>query len=134
MIVRHIDEVKGTKSEVKAENWTSFRFLLARDGMGYSMHETHIHPNTETRMCYRNHLEAVYCVGGAGEIEEIANGNTHPIRPGTLYALNEHDDHKLRAGPEGLRLICVFNPPVTGEETHDKTGAYPAPAEMKAAS
>lgn len=132
MIVRHIDEVKGTRFEVEAENWTSYRFLLARDGMGFSMHETHIHPNTETRMWYKNHLEAVYCIEGEGEIEELASGKVHPIRPGTLYALNEHDEHKLRGGKRGLRLVCVFNPPVTGEETHDASGAYPLPAESGA--
>lgn len=131
MIVRHIDQIRGTRSEVEAENWTSTRFLLAADGMGYSMHETVIRPDTETRMHYKHHLETVYCVEGSGEIEEIANGKVHTIRPGTMYALNEHDEHKLRAGPERLRLVCVFNPPVTGEETHDASGAYPPPAEDK---
>lgn len=127
MIVRHIDETKGSAAQVNAKNWTSYRFLLAKDGMGFSMHETHIRPDSESHFCYRNHLEAVYCVGGEGEIEELATGTVHPIRPGTLYALNEHDDHKLRAGGKGLRLVCVFNPPVTGQETHDESGAYPAP-------
>lgn len=127
MIVRHIDETKGTSAQVDAKTWTSFRFLLAKDGMGFSMHETHIHPDTESHFWYKHHLEAVYCVGGQGEIEDLASGEIHPIRPGTMYALDEHDDHKLRAGPDGLRLVCVFNPPVTGQETHDESGAYPPP-------
>jgi len=29
-----------------------------------------------------------------------------------------------------MRLICVFNPPVTGREVHDQDGAYaPPPAD-----
>ncbi len=24
-----------------------------------------------------------------------------------------------------MRMICIFNPPLTGREVHDKTGAYP---------
>jgi len=127
MLVRHIDDIKGTRHEVKAKTWTSTRFLLAGDGMGYSMHETRIHPDTETHMHYKHHLEGVYCIEGTGEIEEAANGKVHPIRPGTLYALDQHDKHTLRAGSEGLRLVCVFNPPVTGEETHGEDGAYPPP-------
>lgn len=127
MIVRHIDDVKGTHAQVDAKNWTSVRFLLAKDGMGFSMHETIIKPDTETQMWYKHHLEAVYCVEGNGEIEDLATGKVHPIQTGTLYALDQHDRHKLRAGHNGLRLVCVFNPPVTGAETHDESGAYPPP-------
>jgi L-ectoine synthase len=24
-----------------------------------------------------------------------------------------------------MRMVCVFNPPLTGREVHDATGAYP---------
>jgi L-ectoine synthase len=23
-----------------------------------------------------------------------------------------------------MRMVCVFNPPITGKEVHDETGAY----------
>ena len=48
----------------------------------------------------------------------------HPIGPGTLYALDDHDRHILHADTL-LRMICVFNPPLVGPETHDADGAYP---------
>jgi L-ectoine synthase len=41
----------------------SRRFLLRKDGMGFSMHETILRAGTETHMWYANHLEAVYCIG-----------------------------------------------------------------------
>jgi L-ectoine synthase len=41
-----------------------------------------------------------------------------------LYALNGHERHHLRCSEE-MRLICVFNPPLSGKEVHDKDGAYP---------
>lgn len=132
MIVRSIEDIRGSRYEVDTPNWTSYRFLVARDGMGYSVHETIIRPMTETHMCYRHHLETVYCIEGRGEIEDLGTGEVHEIRPGTMYALDRHDEHLLRAGPEALRLVCVFNPPVTGEETHDASGAYPAPPQRRA--
>ena len=46
-----------------------------------------------------------------------------------MYALNLHDPHILRAFDEPMIMACVFNPPVTGAEVHDETGAYPALAE-----
>ena len=125
MIVRTLNQARGTHREVSAATWTSRRLLLADDRMGFSMHDTVIHAGTETRMCYRNHLEAVYCVGGRGTIEVLSTGEVHPITDGTLYALDQHDEHILRAETE-LRLVCVFNPPLVGGEVHDATGAYPA--------
>lgn len=125
MIVRALHETLGTDREVKAETWTSRRLFLADDRMGFSLHDTLIHPGTETRMHYKNHLEAVYCIAGSGSIEVIATGHRIPISAGTAYALDQHDEHILRADTE-MRMVCVFNPPVTGREVHDETGAYPA--------
>ena len=56
--------------------------------------------------------------------ELVETGEIHPLRPGTLYALDSHERHLLRARTE-MRMICVFNPPLTGREVHDSEGAYP---------
>lgn len=124
MIVKTLGETLATDHEIDTPNWTSRRLLLARDGMGFSMHDTIIKAGTETPMCYRHHLEAVYCIEGRGEVETTADGRVHPLEAGSLYALDRHDDHVLRAESE-MRMICVFNPPLTGREVHDETGAYP---------
>jgi L-ectoine synthase len=124
MIVRTLEQIRGGDREVHATTWTSRRLLLADDAMGFSLHDTVLHAGTETRMCYRNHLEAVYCIAGTGSIEVLATGETFAIAPGTVYALDQHDEHILRADSE-LRMVCVFNPPLVGKEVHDETGAYP---------
>ncbi|WP_145453295.1 ectoine synthase, partial [Staphylococcus epidermidis] len=92
--------------------------------MGFSYHDTIIYAGTETHIWYKNHLEAVYCVGGEGEIETVSDGKVYPIKDGTMYALDKNDEHYLRATKD-MRMICVFNPPLTGRETHDKDGVYP---------
>jgi L-ectoine synthase len=124
VIVRTLEMLRGTDREVHAETWSSRRLLLADDKLGFSMHDTLIHAGTETRMCYRNHLEAVYCVAGKGSIEVVETGEVFPITDGTVYALDKHDAHVLRAETE-LRMICVFRPALLGREVHDATGAYP---------
>ena len=128
MIVRHLDELRDTEREVEAPTWVSRRFLLARDGMGFSMHETVLYAGTETEMEYKHHVEAVYCIGGEGEIQLLPDGPSYAIRPGTLYALDGNERHVLRAKSE-LRMVCVFNPPVTGQEVHGPDGAYPPSSE-----
>jgi len=124
MIVRDRRDILGTEREVKGDGWTSRRLLLKKDGMGFSFHETIIPAKAELRLWYKNHLEAVYCVAGNGTIEDLASGETHQIHDGVIYALNNNDRHILRGGTEDMRLICAFNPPVTGRETHDSEGSY----------
>lgn len=124
MIVRTLDQIVGSERDVHADTWSSRRLVLADDGVGFSLHDTVIHAGTETTMWYRNHIEAVYCIAGEGTLEDTATGETHEIGAGSMYLLNLHDRHILRARTE-MRMVCVFNPPCTGRETHDADGVYP---------
>lgn len=125
MIVRRLEDIAGTDRDVEAPTFVSRRLLLARDGMGFSLHDTVLFAGTETEIHYQNHLEAVYCLEGMAEIVELdGDGKVHKIEPGVMYALDEHDRHLLRAITD-FRALCVFNPPVTGREVHDENGVYP---------
>jgi L-ectoine synthase len=123
MIVRDLEKERKTERYVESNGWDSTRLLLKGDKMGFSFHITRIHEGAELPMHYKNHLEAVYCIDGKGSIEDLATGETHEIKPGVIYALDQHDKHILRAERE-LVLACAFNPPVTGREVHDESGAY----------
>ncbi len=131
MIVRSLAEIENTPRDVAGPTWRSRRLLLEADGLGFSMHDTLIHAGTTTEMEYRHHLEAVYCVAGRGSVT-VVGGETFAIEPGTVYALDRHDRHVLVA-EETLRLVCVFNPPLTGRETHDESGSYPRSTEEETA-
>lgn len=126
MIVKNLyDDVINTDADVDTDQWNSRRLLLASDGMGFSLHDTIIKEGEDLHLWYKNHLEAVYCIEGEGEIVEKNDGMVHPIKEGTVYALNEHDQHILRANKGvNMRMVCVFNPPVTGREVHDEDGSY----------
>lgn len=124
MIVRSLDEIVGTDRDVRAPTFHSRRFLLRKDGMGFSLHDTVLHAGTETYIWYANHLEAVYCIEGEAEIELVETGETFSIGPGTMYALDGHEKHFLRARTD-FRALCVFNPALTGKEVHDEQGTYP---------
>nr|VFJ93228.1 MAG: L-ectoine synthase [Candidatus Kentron sp. LFY]VFJ95671.1 MAG: L-ectoine synthase [Candidatus Kentron sp. LFY] len=135
MIVRRLHEIMQTEREVMANNgnWISRRLLLHREKMGFSLHDTAILAGTETYIHYKNHVEAVYCVAGEGEIEDLETGEIHSISDGVLYALDNHERHYLRA-KSNMRLICVFNPALIGTETHDSEGSYPSIQENTAAA
>jgi len=124
VIVRRLKDTVDTERDVHATTWNSRRLLLRHEGMGFSLHDTILHAGTETKMHYKHHLEAVYCIAGRGRLHDLETGETHVIEEGTVYALDAHQRHVLIAETE-LRMVCVFNPPLSGEETHGPDGAYP---------
>ncbi|MEW5250090.1 ectoine synthase [Microbulbifer discodermiae] len=125
MIVRNLADANQSNRRVVSPdgNWESTRLLLKEDGMGFSFHITTIYAGADFYMHYQNHLEAVYCISGKGEVETQEDGKKHPIAPGTVYILDKHDQHTLRAFEE-LKMACVFNPPLNGKEVHNSDGAY----------
>ena len=125
MIIRKLKEIRAGDHNVKSDGWESARLLLADDGMGFSFHLTKMYAGTELKFHYKHHLEAVMVLKGTGTIEDLGTGEIHELRPGVLYVLNENDRHIVRPETDIL-TACVFNPPVTGREVHDETGAYPA--------
>lgn len=130
MIVRDLKSAEESQRRVVSPdgNWESTRMLLKEDNMGFSFHITTIYKGADFQMHYQNHLESVYCVSGEGEVETLADGKKYPIKPGTLYILDKHDKHILRAFEE-MQMACVFNPPLNGKEVHNAEGAYELEAE-----
>ncbi|MBL8628029.1 MAG: ectoine synthase [Rhodospirillaceae bacterium] len=125
MLIKKLSEIQSSERNVRHDGWESARLLLASDQMGFSFHITRLTAGRSWTFQYQHHLEAVYVISGTGLLKDIATGDQHMLEPGTLYALNMHDKHKLTATTE-LITACVFNPPVVGSEVHDPSGAYPA--------
>jgi L-ectoine synthase len=133
MIVRHLEEAAKSDRRIVSPdgNWESTRLLLKQDNMGFSFHITTIYAGADFRMHYQNHLESVFCISGEGEVETLADNRVYPIAPGTIYILDRHDEHVLRARTE-MKMACVFNPPLNGREVHNAEGAYELSAESVA--
>ncbi len=127
MIVRSLEEITGSERDVSGPGWKSRRLLLASDGMGFSLTDTIILDGASLTLEYRHHLEACYCIEGQGDITSLSDGITHSLKPFTVYALDQNDQHTVRANNGNMRLVCVFNPALTGQEVHREDGSY-APA------
>ncbi len=123
MFIRKLSDIVGTDRDVCWGNGQSRRFLVEKDDMGFAFLDTIVNAGTDLVIQYRNHLESVYCIEGRGAITDQATGQEYSIEPGVMYVLDNHDVHRLRAF-EDLRLMCVFNPPLKGDEKHnvDKDG------------
>ena len=130
MIVRTLDDIIGTDRDVSGPGWLSRRLILRSDGMGASVHDTTVKEGAELHIHFKHHFETNYCISGEGEVEDLATGQIHPIRPGTVYALDKHDAHVVRATKGDLRFVCVFYPALAGAETHQPDGSY-APSDTE---
>ncbi|SDD83963.1 ectoine synthase [Ruegeria marina] len=122
MIVKTLEDVLGTKGETHGAKRHSMRLLHAEDGMGVTVTDSILEAGFEMILWQKNHLEACYCLEGSGTVEELNSGKVHQIRPGTLYAMNNHDRHRIRI-TERTRVVCTFFPALTGTEVHDEDGS-----------
>lgn len=123
-------EVQGTKDHVfgSTGTWDSMRYVLARDGVGFSFHVTTLYKDADIPLWYKNHIEAVYVISGQlvvawGEGDVEGYGDANLLRAGDMYLLDQHDRHSLQP-LETTVVACVFNPAVTGTEDHDEDGSY----------
>lgn len=124
MIVRDLQGLAGTDRHVITPNWESTRLIVKSDELGYSVHHTVIPAGHEVHCHYQHHFETNYVIAGRGEVYDLESGKTYSLVVGSVYALDRHDEHIVRAINADLHLVCVFNPPLTGNETHNATGGY----------
>jgi L-ectoine synthase len=122
MIVKSLNDLIDTDRDVRGPVWASRRFLLAEDGVGFTLTETTTEAGAEQVLWYKHHIEANYVIEGEGEVENLATGEVFALKPGSMYLLDQHDKHRLKS-------VCVFTPALTGRETHDEDGAYAPPAD-----
>ena len=127
MKIIDVAAISGTEREVACPKggFVSNRILLESDGMGYTLTKTVIPVAGPQFWHYKAHLETCYCIAGIGQLIDLTTGEKHVIKPGIVYALNNHDPHTFEAFEECV-LICVFNPPLKGREVHAADGSYGA--------
>ena len=124
MIVTALEDILDTDRDVSGPGWNSRRLLLASDRMGFSITDTIIRKGAVLELEYTHHLEACYCIEGRGQIRAFDDDRWQALAPFTLYALDQHDRHLVRATDMDLRLVCVFTPPLSGGEVHRADGSY----------
>ena len=125
MIIRHLADLKknGRYAE-KPGHWSSARYLLRDDNVGFTLTQTTVAAGTTLDMEYKNHIEANLIIQGEAIVTDFATGKEHHLIAGSTYTLDKHDRHRLNAISD-LTIVCVFTPALTGTETHDDDGSYP---------
>jgi quercetin dioxygenase-like cupin family protein len=124
MFVRTLEDVREGGRVVVVGFATSQRYLTVADGLGFSFHSVLIKEGGEGDCWYKHHWEGNLVLDGTLEVTDRATGKVHRLGPGALYVVGPQDRHHLKA-LTNVHLISVFDPPLTGTETHDQDGSYP---------
>lgn len=125
MIVRDTDDLKAMGSyREKPEAWSSARYLLSADNLGFTLTQTTIAAGTRQTYEYKNHKEANLIIEGHGSVTDETTNEIYELKPGSMYMLDKHERHTIEA-TTNMRLVCVFTPALVGPETHDEEGSYP---------
>ena len=125
MIVRSLDDLQAMgRHVVRPGAFESSRYLLREDGVGFTMTRVTLAAGTRQVLEYKHHVEANLVTDGEGVVVDVASGEEHPLSPGVMYTLDEHDRHELRCTTD-MTVISVFLPALVGTETHDADGSYP---------
>jgi len=125
MIVRHFDQLKAEGRLVEQPGlFSSARYLLKDDAVGFTLTQTTLAAGQGLEMQYKNHIEANLVIEGEGVVKNLDTGEEFELNPGSMYTLDKHDRHHMQA-ITNMRLVCVFTPALTGQETHDSDGSYP---------
>jgi len=125
LIVRHQEDLKQQgRFKEKPGQWSSARYLLRDDDVGFTLTQTTVAAGSSQVMQYKNHIEANLVLEGEARLTDLGTGETHNLKPGSMYTLDKHDRHQLEAISD-LRIVCIFTPALSGSETHDEDGSYP---------
>ena len=127
MFVKTVDGVtaEGNAFLFSDGNVRVVRMLNAADGLGFSLSRTSVRQGTEQDLWYKNHWEANLVLAGTLDVIDKTSGEKFTLGQGDVYCVGPDDPHELVAQTD-VELLCIFNPPLTGEEVHDSDGAYPA--------
>lgn len=118
MIVRNIEDVSKTSNDVFWGNGSSTRLLTRSDNVGFTVAHTKVNANTKSLLEYKNHVEACYCIAGEGKVVVPSLGKEYDIKPGTIYTLDNNEEHYLITSEAQLELVTVFTPALKGDEVH----------------
>ena len=124
MKIINLKSLKGTERDVKFNAGQSIRFLLEKDNMGFSFHQTEM-PKSDKPFIwhYKHHKECCYCIKGFGILKNLETNESFKIQVGDMYVLDCHEKHEFHPLEDTI-LISVFNPPCTGDEIHQEDGSY----------
>ena len=101
MIVRTLDELKETgRYAEKAGHWSSARYLLRDDNVGFTMTQTTVAAGSVMDMQYKNHIEANLIIAGEATVTDLETDLEYELGAGSKALVVAVDDGVFVIDPE----------------------------------
>ncbi|MFC1752340.1 ectoine synthase [Thermoproteota archaeon] len=112
VFIRTIEDIKGTKRDVRWLHGYSRRLLVKEDGQPFSFNVSTA-KKSEFDICYPDHDEINFVLEGSCIF--TIDGKEHQGKPGTLFILEKGKKMNMKI-LEDVKMICIFNPPLEDTE------------------
>ncbi len=116
MFFRDQVELVDGPRDVRHANYRTTRLLLAEDALSVGLTDVTLEPGIEDLYGYPDRTEIAYCISGRAVVVDISTGQRKDVTGGTLWVAPPGSRFTFCAS-EPTRLICVFDPPLVGDET-----------------
>lgn len=117
-MIRNIDDVEGKPVQMDGVQGVKMAVMVGRDdgAPNFALRQFRVEPGGHSPRHSHDYEHEVFVVSGGGTV--FLNGQERPIRSGDVVYVPPDELHQFKAGPEGLRFLCLV--PVTrncGEPT-----------------
>ena len=133
MLVRHVDDLAGSDKELAltdaGKRLRVAGVLTLEDECGFSLSDVRVTGGWSCDLRHAAHVGVTLVVAGLLEVTDLARGERWRLGPGMLYVAGPNDRHRVAAEGDA-RLVCLFNPALTGREAPGADGAFAATGEL----
>jgi quercetin dioxygenase-like cupin family protein len=110
MKIKQAEEVQAQAVTVEGAKDARIRWLVhGPDGAkNFFLRQFEIAPGGHTPRHQHDWEHEVYILAGGGSA--VSAEGERPIAPGTALFVEPGEVHQFRAGPEGLKMLCIIPP------------------------
>ncbi|MEO1129667.1 MAG: cupin domain-containing protein [Planctomycetota bacterium] len=111
MLIRNINELDEHPADMPGVQGVQMAVVVGReDGApNFALRSFRVEPGGHSPRHSHDYEHEVFIVDGGGEV--LLEGEFQQLRQGDVVYVPADEEHQFRAGPEGMRFLCLV--PVT---------------------
>lgn len=107
MLIRNIDSTGLQPMDVEGAESVEMAVMVGKeDGAPhFALRHIQVGPGGHSPRHQHDYEHEVFVVNGSGEV--LLDGDFRPLATGDVVYVPADEEHQFRAGPEGLRFLCL---------------------------
>lgn len=107
VLIRNIDETPLTPAAMPGVQGVTMAVMVGREhgAPNFSLRQFKVEAGGHSPRHSHDYEHEVFIVGGGGTV--FLEGRENPIRSGDIIFVPADEEHQFRAGPQGLRFLCL---------------------------